>query len=160
LLHDVGKIGVSDSTLRKPDKLTDEEFAEIKRHPDEGWAILRDLEQLSYVLPGVLHHHERVSGGGYPDGLTGDSIPLDARIMAVADAYDAMTSDRAYRGGMPHERAIEILRQGAGTQWDADVVAAFLSVIEDIIAIRYGYRQVERSARSESAVSPSCQSPA
>ncbi len=157
LLHDVGKIGVSDAVLRKPTKLTDEEFDEIKRHPDEGWAILRDLEQLKYVLPGVLHHHERVGGGGYPDGLVGDQIPLDARIMAVADAYDAMTSDRAYRGGMPHAKALEILRIGAGVQWDAQVVDAFLSVIEDIIAIRYGYRQVERPARAESALAPSCQ---
>lgn len=160
LLHDVGKIGVSDATLRKPDKLTDEEFAEIKRHPDEGWAILRDLEQLSYVLPGVLHHHERVGGGGYPDGLVGEQIPLDARIMAVADAYDAMTSDRAYRAGMPHDKAIEIIRNGAGVQWDAQIVDAFLSVIEDIIAIRYGYRQVERPVRQRSALKPSCQFPA
>lgn len=159
LLHDVGKIGVSDATLRKPDKLTDEEFAEIKRHPDEGWAILRDLEHLNYVLPGVLHHHERVGGGGYPDDLVGDQIPLDARIMAVADAYDAMTSDRAYRAGMPHAKAIEILREGAGKQWDAKVVDAFLSVIEDIIAIRYGYRQTERSLRQGSALAPSCQAP-
>jgi HD-GYP domain-containing protein (c-di-GMP phosphodiesterase class II) len=160
LLHDVGKIGVSDATLRKPDKLTDEEFAEIKRHPDEGWAILRDLEQLSYVLPGVLHHHERVGGGGYPDNLVGDQIPLDARIMAVADAYDAMTSDRAYREGMPHDKAIEIIRNGAGVQWDAQIVDAFLSVIEDIIAIRYGYRPIERPARQRSALKPSCQAPA
>jgi response regulator RpfG family c-di-GMP phosphodiesterase len=160
LLHDVGKIGVSDATLRKPDKLTDEEFAEIRRHPDEGWAILRDLEQLRYVLPGVLHHHERVGGGGYPDDLKGEEIPLDARIMAVADAYDAMTSDRAYRAGMPHNKAIEILRQGAGTQWDEQVIDAFLSIIEDIIAIRYGYRAHERPARGGSAISPSCRNPA
>lgn len=157
LLHDVGKIGVSDAVLRKPEKLTDEEFTEIKRHPDEGWAILRDLEQLNYVLPGVLHHHERVGGGGYPDNLQGDQIPLDARIMAVADAYDAMTSDRAYRGGMPHEKAVEILRQGAGNQWDTQVVDAFLSVIEDIISIRYGYRAVERPTRQGPALGPSCQ---
>ncbi|HYO24276.1 MAG TPA: HD-GYP domain-containing protein [Lacipirellulaceae bacterium] len=160
LLHDVGKIGVSDATLRKPDKLTDEEFAEIKRHPDEGWAILRDLEQLNYVLPGVLHHHERVGGGGYPDGLVGSEIPLDARIMAVADAYDAMTSDRAYRGGMPHEKAIDILRRGAGTQWDAQVVDTFLAVIDDITAIRYGYHPVERPLRKGSARGPECQGPA
>jgi len=158
LLHDVGKIGVSDAVLRKPDKLTAEEFAEIKRHPDEGWAILRDLEQLNYILPGVLHHHEQVNGTGYPDGLKGSEIPLDARIMAVADAYDAMTSDRAYRRGMPHEKAIEILQAGAGTQWDAGVVEAFLNVIDDISAIRYGYMQIERPVRSEPALNPSCQS--
>jgi HD-GYP domain-containing protein (c-di-GMP phosphodiesterase class II) len=160
LLHDVGKIGVSDAVLRKPDKLTDEEFAEIKRHPDEGWSILRDLEQMRYVLPGVLHHHERVDGLGYPDKLTGDSIPLDARIMAVADAYDAMTSDRAYRAGMPHDTAIKILREGAGAQWDAQCVDAFLSVIEDIIAIRYGYKQLDPDRRQASALAPNCQTPA
>ena len=158
LLHDVGKIGVSDATLRKPDKLTDEEYAEIKRHPDEGWSILRDLEQLRYVLPGVLHHHEQVNGTGYPDGLQGDQIPQDARIMAVADAYDAMTSDRAYRSGMPHEKAIAILREGAGDQWDAEVVEAFLRVIDDIIAIRYGYQLYERPARRHAALTPNCQS--
>jgi len=157
LLHDVGKIGVSDAVLRKPDKLTAEEFDEIKRHPDEGWAILHDLEQLNYVLPGVLHHHEQVNGSGYPDGLHGEDIPLDARIMAVADAYDAMTSDRAYRRGMPHEKAIEIIKGGAGTQWDKQVVDVFLEIIEDITAIRYGYTQVDRPVRSAAALSPSCQ---
>jgi response regulator RpfG family c-di-GMP phosphodiesterase len=158
LLHDVGKIGVSDAILRKPDKLTPEEFAEIKRHPDEGYAILRDLEQLRYVLPAVLHHHEQVDGAGYPDGLKNEQIPLDARIMAVADAYDAMTSDRAYRAGMPHEKAVAILRSGAGTQWDAKVVEAFLSVIHDITTIRYGYTPYARNGRSEPALAPNCKS--
>jgi response regulator RpfG family c-di-GMP phosphodiesterase len=158
LLHDVGKIGVSDAVLRKPDRLTEEEFAEIKRHPDEGWGILLELEQLRYVLPGVLHHHEQVNGTGYPDGLKGDEIPLDARIMAVADAYDAMTSDRAYRKGMPHEKAIEIIQSGSGTQWDAKCVEAFLGVIDDIQAIRYGYSQEERPARKAAALTPTCQS--
>jgi hypothetical protein len=158
LLHDVGKIGVSDAVLRKPDKLTPEEFAEIKRHPDEGWAILRDLEPMRYILPAVLHHHEQVNGTGYPDGLKGSEIPLDARIMAVADAYDAMTSDRAYRRGMPHEKAVEILRAGAGSQWDAKVIDTFLTVVDDITAIRYGYVQQERPTRTESALEPSCQS--
>jgi HD-GYP domain-containing protein (c-di-GMP phosphodiesterase class II) len=158
LLHDVGKIGVSDAVLRKPDRLTPEEFAEIKRHPDEGWGILLELEQLRYVLPGVLHHHEQVNGTGYPDGLKGEQIPLDARIMAVADAYDAMTSDRAYRKGMPHEKAMEIIREGSGSQWDSDVVDAFLAVIDDITAIRYGYTQIERPARKGAALTPTCRS--
>lgn len=158
LLHDVGKIGVSDAVLRKPDKLTDEEYDEIKRHPGEGWSILRDLEPMNYVLPGVLHHHEQVNGAGYPDGLAGEQIPLDARIMAVADAYDAMTSDRAYRAGMPHEKAVSILRSGAGTQWDAQCVEAFLSVVDDIIAIRYDYQPVEREGRQGPALAPHCKS--
>ncbi len=110
------------------------------------------------MLPGVLHHHEQVSGAGYPDGLAADQIPLDARIMAVADAYDAMTSDRAYRAGMPHDKAMSILHDGAGKQWDAVVVAAFDSIIADIAAIRYGYRQAERPPRTGSASSPTCRS--
>ena len=99
LLHDIGKIAINDAILKKPGRLTDEEFAEIQRHPDEGWNILQSLHQLDYVLPGVLHHHERMDGKGYPDGLADTDIPLDGRILAVADAYDAMTSDRAYRHG-------------------------------------------------------------
>jgi HD-GYP domain-containing protein (c-di-GMP phosphodiesterase class II) len=105
----------------------------------------------------VLHHHEQVNGTGYPDGLKGERIPLDARIMAVADAYDAMTSDRAYRKGMPHEKAAEILRAGAGSQWDQQVVDAFFSIIEDITAIRYGYIPQDRPSRIEPALEPTRQ---
>ena len=148
LLHDVGKIGVSDAVLHKPDRLNADEFAEIKNHPEDGWGILRDLTQLHYVLPGVLHHHEHFDGTGYPDGLSGEEIPLDGRVMAVADAYDAMTSDRAYRVGMPHERAVAILTSGAGSQWDPSVVSAFLSSQDDIVMIRDNYRVSERPARA------------
>lgn len=147
LLHDVGKIGVRDAVLNKDGKLTDEEYAEISRHPDEGWAILCDLEQLRYVLPGVLHHHERWDGRGYPDGLAGTAIPIDGRVMAVADAYDAMTSDRPYRKGMPSERAETILREGAGTQWDPRCIEAFFSCLDDVKRIKRGYHQRERRAR-------------
>lgn len=153
LLHDVGKIGISDATLNKAGKLTDEEFAEIKEHPDHGWSILCELRQLAYVLPGVLHHHERFDGAGYPDGLSGTNIPLDARIMAVADAYDAMTSNRAYREGMPHEKAVAILREGAGTQWDPEIVGAFLLIVEDILEIRHNYQPRQRPVRTASATS-------
>lgn len=132
LVHDVGKIGVPDSVLQKPDKLTEAEFAEIKRHPEIGHAILKELASFDYVLPGVLHHHEAVDGSGYPHGLKGDQIPLQARILAVADAYDAMTSDRPYRKGMPTEKAESIIDQGAGRQWDANCVAAFQKCIEGI----------------------------
>ncbi|MEM9351846.1 MAG: HD-GYP domain-containing protein [Planctomycetota bacterium] len=140
LLHDIGKIGVSDAVLKKEGPLTPEEFELIKRHPAEGWGILRELDELRYVLPGVLQHHERVDGKGYPDGLRGDAISLDGRVLAVVDAYDAMTSDRAYRKGMPHERAIAILTEGAGTQWDPIVVAAFMAASSDIAAMRDLYR--------------------
>jgi len=147
LLHDVGKIGVSDATLNKPSKLTDKEFAEIKRHPHEGWVILQGLDSLAYVMPGVLQHHERFDGTGYPDGLLGEDISLDGRILAVADAYDAMTSDRPYRKGMPNEKAEAILIEGAGTQWDANVVNAFIDIRDDIHKIRTSYTPKERPMR-------------
>ncbi len=129
LLHDVGKIGVPDSILAKPGPLTSEEYAIVKKHPEIGHAILKHLEQLDYVLPGVLHHHEAVNGGGYPAGLAGEAIPLHGRILAVADAYDAMTSDRPYRRGMPSEIAESILRDEAGKTWDSDIVSVFLECL-------------------------------
>jgi len=147
LLHDVGKIAVSDAVLKKTDRLTEEEFEEIKRHPDEGWAILQGLKQLEYVLPGVLHHHERCDGQGYPDRLANNDIPLDGRVLAVADAYDAMTSNRAYRESMSQARAEKILREGAGTQWDASVIDAFFEVLPEIIKIRETYQPHERPTR-------------
>lgn len=131
LLHDVGKIGVPDSILGKPGKLTDEEFAAVKKHPEIGYQILKHLKPLQYVLPGVLHHHEAVNGTGYPAGLVGEAIPLHGRILAVADAYDAMTSDRPYRKGMPSEKAEAILRSEAGITWDEMAVQAMLSCIEE-----------------------------
>jgi HD-GYP domain-containing protein (c-di-GMP phosphodiesterase class II) len=130
LLHDVGKIGVPDSILGKPGKLTDEEYAVVKKHPEIGYSILKHLKQLDYVLPGVLHHHEAIDGSGYPAGLIGDSIPFAGRLLAVADAYDAMTSDRPYRRGMPTERAESILQSEAGTTWDARIVAALMECLE------------------------------
>jgi hypothetical protein len=131
LLHDVGKIGVPDSILGKPGALTTEEFAIVKKHPEIGYNILKHLKQLDYVLPGVLHHHEAVSGKGYPSGLVGEAIPLHGRILAVADAYDAMISDRPYRPGMPSEKAESILRAEAGKTWDTDIVVVFLECIEN-----------------------------
>lgn len=125
LLHDVGKIGVPDSVLQKPGRLTDAEFELIKQHPVIGYNVLQHLRSIDYVLPGVLHHHESVDGSGYPHGLKGDAIPLSARILAVADSFDAMTSNRPYRGGMPFENAETILRENAGIQWDRHVVSAF-----------------------------------
>ncbi len=128
LLHDVGKIGIPDHVLQKPGKLTDEEFAIIKQHPEIGARIVQSLPQLKDLLPGILHHHESVDGAGYPYGLKGDEIPLQARIMAVADTYDAMTSHRPYRPGMPHAKAVEIIRSRAGIQWDVEAVKAFLGI--------------------------------
>ena len=129
LLHDVGKIGVPDSILSKPDKLTDEEFEIIKKHPEVGYNILQHLKPLAYVLPGVMHHHEAVNGKGYPYGLVGEQIPLAGRIIAVADSYDAMTSDRPYRKGMPSEKAESILCKEAGATWDELAVYAIMECI-------------------------------
>ncbi|MDQ0918917.1 HD-GYP domain-containing protein [Paenibacillus sp. V4I5] len=121
LLHDIGKIGVRDDVLLKESRLTDEEFEQIKLHPVLGESILKQIEPaeaMAPLLPGVRSHHERFDGGGYPDGLKGLDIPEFGRIIAVADAFDAMTSDRPYRKGMPVEKALAILAEGKGTQWD------------------------------------------
>lgn len=154
LVHDVGKIGVCDAILKKVTALTAAEFEEIKKHPDEGWAILRDLEQLAYVLPGVLHHHERYDGRGYPDGLRGDDIPIEGRILAVADAYDAMTSDRAYRKGRSHAEAKAVLCDGSSTQWDPQVVDAFVNVEEQIAFLCRSYRTEPKPRRQRTAAQP------
>lgn len=132
LLHDIGKIGVDDQILRKPGQLTPAEFEQIKRHPVIGYGILAGLKNLHGVLPGVRHHHEAFSGRGYPDGLKGDEIPLMARIIAVADSFDAMISDRPYRPGLGIDELEKILRNGAGIQWDPRVVAAYFSVRDEV----------------------------
>ncbi len=129
LLHDIGKIGVPESVLLKPAALTKEEYDVIKRHPDVGVEICQPLNFLKDVLKVIHYHHERYDGGGYPKGLKGEDIPLEARIVSIADAYDAMTSDRPYRKGMPKEKAVEILTEGRGTQWDAHLVDQFIEII-------------------------------
>lgn len=125
ILHDVGKIGIPDRVLLKADMLSFEEFDIIKQHPEIGYRIIEQLGKLQFTLPGVLYHHERWDGGGYPHGLSGDQIPLMARIIAVADSFDAMTSSRPYRHAMPWPKACEIIRDGAGKQWDAMLVRCF-----------------------------------
>ena len=125
-LHDLGKIGIPDGILLKPSAITPSERAEIQLHPTKTVELLRFLGFMDGVLPIIEGHHERYNGGGYPSGLRGEEAPLGARILAVADAYDAMTSDRPYRAAMTSEEAIETLKQGAGTQWDPAVVEAFL----------------------------------
>ena len=126
LLHDVGKIGVPDHILRKPGKLTEEEFAAIQKHPMMGAAIVGAVPGFEETLDCVRHHHERWDGGGYPFGLRGEETPLLARLMAVADAFSAMTTDRPYRQGMDEARALAILEAGAGTQWDPVCVRALI----------------------------------
>jgi putative nucleotidyltransferase with HDIG domain len=128
LLHDVGKIGVSEAVLRKTGKLTDEEFAEIKKHPEIGAKILRDIKQIEDIIPGVLHHHERYDGRGYPAKLAGENIPLMGRIICLADCFDAMTSSRTYRKAMPVEAALAEIRRCSGTQFDPTLSDAFLRI--------------------------------
>lgn len=128
LLHDVGKIGVPEEVLRKPGKLTNEEFAEMKKHVDIGARILRDVRQVDDLIPGVLYHHERYDGKGYPHGLAGQDIPLIGRILCVADSFDAMTSNRTYRKALPLEVALMEIRRCAGTQFDPMLADAWLSI--------------------------------
>lgn len=130
MVHDIGKIAISDVILLKPGKLTLKEFESMKRHSVIGEEICRPLRSAAQLMPAIRHHHERWDGSGYPDGLKGTAIPLSARIVAIADAFDAMTSDRPYRQAMPVERAREILVRGRGTQWDADLVDRFLGLPE------------------------------
>jgi len=129
LLHDIGKVGVPDSILKKPGKLSEEEFKIIRRHPELGAQIL-EHPSLADVREWVAAHHERPDGAGYPLGLSGEEIPVEARILAVADAYEAMTSDRTYRSSMAHTAARAELERCAETQFDADVVAALIRVLE------------------------------
>lgn len=127
-LHDLGKIGVPDAILSKPDQLTDEEYALIKTHPDIGLRLLAGHPLGTLVMEAVSKHHERPDGRGYPYGLSGDHIPLDARIVGVCDAFDAMTSHRPYRAGWSEEKALLILQEEAGHQFDADLVHAFIQL--------------------------------
>lgn len=129
LLHDVGKIGIPENVLKKPGKLTDEEWEIMKQHPTIGAEkVLAPNEALRDLIPIVKYHHERLDGKGYPEQLKGNEIPLAARIVSVADAYHALVSDRPYRKGMPIEKACAILKEGAGIQWDADLVRQFISI--------------------------------
>jgi HD-GYP domain-containing protein (c-di-GMP phosphodiesterase class II) len=131
ILHDVGKIGVEDSILRKDSALTELEFKKMKEHPSTGEEILGHIKMLKKVLPAMKHHHERIDGGGYPDGLKNDNIPLLARIIAVADTFDAMTTDRPYRRALSDEEALNELKNNAGKQFDEKVVKSFIVSYEN-----------------------------
>jgi HD-GYP domain-containing protein (c-di-GMP phosphodiesterase class II) len=130
LLHDVGKIGVDDRIIRKPTALTEEEFEAMKTHPIKGAAIMSAIPQLADVIPGMRHHHEKWTGGGYPDGLAGERIPLQARIVSVADTFDAMTTTRPYQKAMEIDFVVDRIRQFAGVRYDPRVVQAFLRAYE------------------------------
>lgn len=128
LVHDVGKIGVPEAVLCKPGKLTDEEFDLIKRHPEIGARILQDIRQMQDLVPGVLHHHERWDGRGYPHRLQANDIPLFGRVIGLADAFDAMSSHRTYRSAMSHEQVLAEVQRCSGTQFDAELVQIFLKL--------------------------------
>ena len=130
LLHDVGKIGISNEKLNKPQRLTAEEYKMFKTHTTMGKRILEPIQFLNHLIPAVHYHHERYDGSGYPSGLQAEDIPLMARIIAVADAYDAMTSDRAYRKALPHDEALVEIRRHAGSQFDPMVVGIFTIEIQ------------------------------
>lgn len=132
-LHDVGKIGIDDAILRKAGKLTAEEFTIMKSHTVKGAAILATIPDLATVIPIVRSHHEQWNGQGYPDGLVGENIPKLARIVAVADAYDAMTSDRPYRKGMPHQAAFDEIQKKAGTQFDPQCAQGYFAIRDRIV---------------------------
>ena len=136
LLHDVGKIGVDDVVLKKAGPLTPEETLKIRSHVEIGVRILSDLKKLGHLMPGVEHHHESLDGSGYPAGLAGERIPLPARILAVADAYDAMSSDRPYRRRLTTAEIATELRRGAGKRWDPRVVDALFACLADVERIR------------------------
>ena len=147
LLHDVGKIAIPDGVLQKPGRLDDDERKIIETHTDAGWRILHELDALQYILPGVLYHHEHYNGEGYPDGLVGENIPIDGRILAVCDAFDAMTSDRPYRKGMSIEKASDILKGGAGSYWDPNLIETFLANLDEFDQIRINHKPREQAVR-------------
>lgn len=150
LLHDIGKIGIEEVVLRKKGKLTEQEFNRIKQHPSIGAGILHEIKQMRDIIPGVLSHHERVDGGGYPDGLVGEQIPLTGKIVGLADSFDAMTSKRTYRDAMTVEHALEEIEKGLGTQFDEKIGRVFLDsdvgLLWDII--QNGFNNIYRNGDS------------
>jgi len=152
LLHDIGKIGVPDHVLLKQGKLTDEEFELIKKHPEFGWMALKSVKEFEEVSLMLLHHHERIDGGGYPGKLKGAQIPLGAKIIAVGDSYDALTTNRPYRTARSQGEALEELVRCRGTQFEPEVLDAFLKWIQSPVAtksrIGQGSGVPERKPRS------------
>ena len=151
LLHDIGKIGIEEAVLRKNGKLTEQEFSRIKKHPSIGAGIIREIQQMRDIVPGVLCHHERIDGRGYPNGLVGEKIPLTGKIVGLADSFDAMTSKRTYRNAMTVEQALAEIERGLGTQFDEKLGRIFLESdvyrLWDII--RDGFGEIYGSNSSE-----------
>lgn len=151
LLHDIGKIGIEESVLRKNGKLTEQEFSRIKKHPSIGAGILREIQQMRDIVPGVLCHHERIDGKGYPNGLVGEKIPLTGKIVGLADSFDAMTSKRTYRNALTVEQALAEIERGLGTQFDEKLGRIFLE--SDVYSlwdiIRDGFGEIDGGNSSE-----------
>lgn len=144
ILHDIGKMGIPDDILLKPGALSNDEYATIMTHPEIGCRVLSKVKGLEDILPMILYHHERVDGTGYPFGLEGDKIPLGAKIIAIADAYDAMTSNRPYRKALAKKEARKRLMENSGTQFDPQLTALFLEIIEsDNVENIREYRRIE-----------------
>ncbi len=154
LVHDIGKIGVPEAVLTKPGKLTEEEFAWIRRHPEIGHRILRDIPQLHDILPGVLYHHERFDGRGYPEGIAGDDIPLVARLISLADAFDAMSSMRTYRASLSRPEVLKEIVECAGTQFDPELAPIFVTLDFaqfDRMAAEHRIREQKEQDKDEAA---------
>lgn len=137
-LHDIGKIGISDEILNKPGRLSKEEYAEIKKHPVLGADLFLNIKQLESISQIIRHHHEWYNGKGYPDGLIGEKIPLGSRIINIADAYQAMTSDRPYRKALSNREAIAELERCAGSQFDLEIVMSFIRILNGLIQEQIG----------------------
>jgi HD-GYP domain-containing protein (c-di-GMP phosphodiesterase class II) len=130
LLHDVGQISIPDAILQKPGPLEDDEYARVKRHPEDGKKMVEPVSYLDEAIPTILYHHERFDGSGYPEKLQGEQIPLSGRIIAVADVFDALTNDRPYRDRLPTQKAVQMIKDGKGSKFDPAVVDVFLGVIK------------------------------
>ncbi|HWT02861.1 MAG TPA: HD domain-containing phosphohydrolase [Pyrinomonadaceae bacterium] len=159
LLHDVGKIGIDDNILKKPAALTDEEFALMKQHPQKGYKIMSQIPAMKEFLPGMYMHHEMIDGNGYPQGLKGDEIPMQARIVSVADTFDAMTTDRPYQRAMKFEVALEKIQHFVGTRYDERVVASLIAACESG-QVRPGSVRLKRPPKERTTAQPTTTQPA
>jgi HD-GYP domain-containing protein (c-di-GMP phosphodiesterase class II) len=153
LLHDVGKIGIDDNVLKKPAALTDEEFTLMKQHPQKGYKIMSQIPAMKEFLPGMYMHHEMIDGNGYPQGLKGDEIPMQARIVSVADTFDAMTTDRPYQRAMKFEDALDRIKSFVGTRYDERVVASLIAAC-DSGQVRPGSVRLKRPPKERTAIHP------
>jgi putative nucleotidyltransferase with HDIG domain len=140
LLHDIGKLGIPQSLLQKPGPLEPDEFEHVKRHPALGAQMLADIQTPELLVSIVRHHHENWNGTGYPDGLAETTIPIGARVLAIIDCYDALTSDRPYRRALPRDRAVEMIQERSGTMYDPSIVRAFLAVQPALASAADGLR--------------------